>query len=58
MCKLNGDLTSQGNHRMKCSWMTERSLDTADPQNRSEWIGRLRKRLVKQAQPSEEDDGL
>ena len=30
-------------------------MDTADPQNRSEWRGRLRKRLVKQVQPSVED---
>ena len=27
-------------------------MDSADPQNRSEWRGRLRERLVKQAQPS------
>ena len=33
-------------------------MDTADPQNRSEWRGRLRRRLVKQAQPSVEDNGL
>ena len=26
-------------------------MDTADPQNRSEWRGRLRRRLVKQVQP-------
>ena len=26
-------------------------MDSADPQNRSEWGGRLRRRLVKQAQP-------
>ena len=32
-------------------------MDTADPQNRSEWRGRLR-RLVKQVQPSVEDNGL
>ena len=30
-------------------------MDTADPQNRSEWRGRLRRRLVKQVQPSVED---
>ena len=34
------------------------AMDTADPQNRSEWRGRLRKRLVKQVQPSVEDNGL
>ena len=33
-------------------------MDTADPQNRSEWRGRLRMRLVKQVQPSVEDNGL
>ena len=27
-------------------------MDSADPQNRSEWRERLRERLVKQAQPS------
>ena len=27
-------------------------MDNADPQNRSEWRGRLRRRLVKQVQPS------
>ena len=30
-------------------------MDTADPQNRSEWRGRLR-RLDKQVQPSVEDN--
>ena len=30
-------------------------MDSADPQNRSEWRGRLRGRLVKQDQPSEEN---
>ena len=29
-------------------------MDSADLQNRSEWRGRLRRRLVKQAQPSVE----
>ena len=33
-------------------------MDTADPQNRSEWRGRLRRRLVKQVQPSVEDNEL
>ena len=33
-------------------------MDTADPQNRSEWRGRLRRRFVKQVQPSVEDNGL
>ena len=33
-------------------------MDTADPQNRSEWRGRQRRRLVKQVQPSVEDNGL
>ena len=33
-------------------------MDTADPQNRSECRGRLRRRLVKQVQPSVEDNGL
>ena len=33
-------------------------MNTADPQNRSEWRGRLRRRLVKQVQPSVEDNGL
>ena len=33
-------------------------LDSADSQNRSEWRGRLRGRLVKKAQPSVEENGL
>ena len=33
-------------------------MDSADPQNRSEWRGRLRERLVKQAQPSVEENQL
>ena len=33
-------------------------MDTADPQNRSEWRGRLRRRLVKQVHPSVEDNRL
>ena len=33
-------------------------MDSADPQNRSEWRGRLRGRLVKKAQPSVEENGL
>ena len=33
-------------------------MDNADPQNLSEWRGRIRKRLVKQVQPSVEDKGL
>ena len=33
-------------------------MDSADPQNRSEWRGRLRRRLVKQAQPSVEENRL
>ena len=33
-------------------------MDTPDPQNRSEWRGRLRRRLVKQVQPSGEDNRL
>ena len=33
-------------------------IDSADPQNRSEWRGRLRERLVKKAQPSVEENGL
>ena len=33
-------------------------MDSADPQNRSKWRGRLRRRLVKQVQPSVEDNGL
>ena len=33
-------------------------MDTADPQNLSEWRGRLRRRLVKQVQPSVEDNRL
>ena len=37
---------------------TKLGMDTADPQNRSQWIGRLRRRLVKQVQPSVEDNGL
>ena len=31
-------------------------MDSADPQNCSEWRGRLRERLVKQAQPSVEEN--
>ena len=33
-------------------------MDSTDPQNRSEWRGCLRMRLVKQVQPSDEDKGL
>ena len=33
-------------------------MDSADPQNRSEWRGRLRGTLVKQVQPSVEENGL
>ena len=33
-------------------------MDFAVPQNRSEWRGRLRRRLVKQAQPSVEENRL
>ena len=33
-------------------------MDSADPQNRSEWRGCLRERLVKQAQPSVEEHPL
>ena len=33
-------------------------MDSADPQNRSEWRGLLRRRLVKQAQPSVEENRL
>ena len=33
-------------------------MDSADPQNRSEWRGCLRGRLVKQAQPSVEETRL
>ena len=33
-------------------------MDSADPQNRSEWRGHLRERLVKQAQPSVEENRL
>ena len=33
-------------------------MDSADPQNRSEWRGHLRRRLVKQAQPSVEENRL
>ena len=33
-------------------------MDSADPQNRSEWRGRLRGRLVKKAQPLVEENGL
>ena len=33
-------------------------MDSADPQNLSEWRGRLRERLVKQAQPSVEENRL
>ena len=32
------------------------SIDSADPQNRSEWRGRLRRRLVKHVQPSVEEN--
>ena len=31
-------------------------MDSADPQNRSEWRGSLRERLVKKAQPSVEEN--
>ena len=33
-------------------------IDSADPQNRSEWRGRIRERLVKKAQPSVDENGL
>ena len=33
-------------------------MDSADPQNRSEGRGRLRRRLVKQAQPSVDENRL
>ena len=33
-------------------------MDSADPQNRFEWRGRLRERLVKQAEPSIEKKGF
>ena len=33
-------------------------MNTADPQIHSEWRGCLRRRLVKQVQPSDEDKGL
>ena len=33
-------------------------MESADPQNRSEWRGRLRRRLVKQAQPLVEENRL
>ena len=33
-------------------------MDTADLKNRSEWRRRLRRRLVKQVQPSDEDNEL
>ena len=33
-------------------------MDSANPQNRSEWRGRLRRRLVKQAQPLVEENRL
>ena len=33
-------------------------MDSADPQNRFEWRGRLRERLVKQAEPSIEENRL
>ena len=33
-------------------------MDFADPMNRTEWKGRLRGRLVKQAQPSVEENRL
>ena len=36
----------------------ELGMDTANPQNRSEWRGCRRRRLVKQVQPKEEDNGL
>ena len=41
-----------GNDRKKLD------MDSADPQNRSEWRGRLRERLAKKAQPSVEETGL
>ena len=51
--------------RLKKTWdevlMDDRKklgMDSADPQNRSEWRGRLRERLVKQAQPLVEENQL
>ena len=51
--------------RLKKTWdevlvddRKELGMDFADPMNRSEWRGRLRGRLVKQAQPSVEENRL
>ena len=55
------DPVGQRKPGMKCGWMTGKSLigmDSADPQNRSKWRGRLRGRLVKQAQPLVEENRL
>ena len=45
---------------MKCCWTTDIRLewmDTDNPQNLTEWRGHLRSRLVKQVQPSKQDNG-
>ena len=46
--------------RPKKTWDDRKKLgmNFADPMNRSEWRGRLRGRLVKQAQPSVEEESL
>ena len=66
VCKLNVHVVAQKRPgRPKKTWdevlMDDRKklgMDSADPQNRSEWRGRLRERLVKQAQPSVEENLL
>ena len=64
VCKLN-IVAQKRSGKPRKSWdevlLDDRKklgMDTADPQNRSEWRGRLRRRLVKQVQPSVEDNGL
>ena len=64
ICKLNV-VAQKRPGRQKKTWdevlvddRKKLGMDSADPQNRSEWRGRLRRRLVKQAQPSVEENRL
>ena len=61
ICKLN-IVAQKRSGKPRKSWdevlvddRKKLGIDTADPQNRSEWRGRLRRRLVKQVQPSDDE---
>ena len=58
VCRLN-EVAKKRSDRPKKPWdevlvddRKKLGMDSVDPQNRFEWRGRLRGRLVKQAQPS------